>query len=197
MASDRKLHILTAAQVLFQKKGLGSSTMEDIAKAAGMGKSSLYYYFKSQEEIFDAVLEIEVGEILQETMRQMSRQTGLLDKLNAFAIVKFEMTGKRKSLYTTTESSMDAETLSRYQKLKRIVHLRYLQKESLLLQQLLISGGADKEIKALQPDELEHATFIFLSALRGMNREIILYGKSDESKSKLLAFCKIYMKGLT
>jgi AcrR family transcriptional regulator len=197
MASDRKSHILAAAQRLFQENGLGRSTMEDVAKAAGMGKSSLYYYFKSQEEIFDAVLEVEIGEIIQETIRQMSKQNGLVAKLNAFAIAKFEFTRKRKSLYRATESSMDAEALSRYQKLKMIVHLRYLQKESLLLQQLLISGGVDKEIKALNPDALEQAIFIFLAALRGMNREIILYGNADEAPDKLTSFCGIFLKGLT
>jgi AcrR family transcriptional regulator len=196
MASDKKSHILAAAQRLFQEKGLGRSTMEDVAKAAGMGKSSLYYYFKSQEEIFDAVLEVEIGEILQETIRQMSKQNGLLAKLNAFAMAKFDMTRKRKSLYRATESGMDAEALSRYQKLKRIVHLRYLQKESLLLQQLLISGNVDKEIKALNPEALDQAIFIFLSALRGMNREIILYGDAEEATNRLTSFCAIFIRGL-
>ena len=37
---------ITAAQKLFQQYGLHKTTMEDIAKAMGRGKSTLYYYYK-------------------------------------------------------------------------------------------------------------------------------------------------------
>jgi len=45
----------TASQV-FSRFGFKKATMEDIANAVGMGKSSIYYYFKSKEEIFEAVV---------------------------------------------------------------------------------------------------------------------------------------------
>ncbi len=196
MALDRRTLILSAAQQLFQEKGLGRSTMEDVAKAAGMGKSSLYYYFKSQEEIFDAVLEAEVGDILRESIRQMSRHNDLLAKLSAFATVKFEMARKRKSLYGATEAGMDAEALSRYQTLKKVVHKRYLQKETVLLQQLLVNAGADQEIRELTPEALDNAVFIFLAALRGINREITLHWTAEEAPGRLTAFCELFYKGL-
>ena len=197
MATDRRTLILSAAQQLFQEKGLGRSTMEDVAKAAGMGKSSLYYYFKSKEEIFDAVLEAEVGDVLQESIRQMSRQSGLLAKLSAFATVKFDMARKRKSLYGATEAGMDAEALSRYQTLKKEVHKRYLQKETVLLQQLLVTAGADQEIRELGPEGLDNAVFVFLAALRGINREITLHWKAEEAPGRLTAFCELFYKGLS
>ncbi len=197
MASDRRTLILSAAQQLFQERGLGRSTMEDVAKAAGMGKSSLYYYFKSQEDIFDAVLEAEVGEILQESIRQMSRQNGLLAKLSAFATVKFEMARKRKSLYGATEAGMDAEAFSRYQTLKKAVHRRYLQKETILLQQLLVTAGVEQEIKELGPQALDNAVFIFLAALRGINREITLHWTAEEAPGRLTAFCELFYQGLS
>ncbi len=197
MAQDRKSTILAAARQLFREKGLGRSTMEDVAKAAGMGKSSLYYYFRSQEEIFDAVMEMEIGEILQETIRQTSQQKGLLEKLTAFAIVKFEASRKRKSLYRATEAGMDADALSRYQNVKQLIHTRYLQKETLLLQQILLSAAAAQEIRELSTGALDDAIFIFLSSLRGMNREINLYRTAGEASGRLEAFCGIFTRGLS
>lgn len=197
MATDRRTSILLAAQQLFQEKGLGRSTMEDVAKAAGMGKSSLYYYFKSQEEIFDAVLEAEVGDIIQESIRQMSRQNGLINKLSTFATVKFEMARKRKSLYGATEAGMDAEALSRYQALKKEVHRKYLHKESVLLQQLLVTAGEDQEIRELSSSALDNAVFVFLAALRGINREITLHWTAEQAPGRLTAFCELFYKGLS
>ena len=49
-----KEQILQGAQKLFQSKGLGSITMEEVAQSIGKGKSSLYYYFKSKEDLFMA-----------------------------------------------------------------------------------------------------------------------------------------------
>ncbi|OYW78704.1 MAG: TetR family transcriptional regulator, partial [Sphingobacteriia bacterium 32-37-4] len=40
-----KEDIIREAQKLFQAYGLKKTTMEDIAKALGKGKSTLYYYY--------------------------------------------------------------------------------------------------------------------------------------------------------
>jgi AcrR family transcriptional regulator len=44
--------------------------MEEIASATQMGKSSIYYYFKSKEEIFKAVVEFE-ARMLKERLTQI------------------------------------------------------------------------------------------------------------------------------
>ena len=50
-----KAAILQAAERLFQKWGINKTTMEDIAHEARKGKSTLYYYFKSKEDVLEAV----------------------------------------------------------------------------------------------------------------------------------------------
>ncbi len=60
--------ILQAAERVFQKWGLNKTTMEDIAHEAGKGKSTLYYYFTSKEEIFDAVVMIFLGRVITNAM---------------------------------------------------------------------------------------------------------------------------------
>ncbi len=52
--------ILSAAKSLFERQGLNKTTIDDIAQAVDMKKSSLYYYFPSKEGIFRAVLLMEV-----------------------------------------------------------------------------------------------------------------------------------------
>ena len=42
--------IINGAKKLVQQYGLKKTTMEDIAKAAGKSKSTLYYYFKDKED---------------------------------------------------------------------------------------------------------------------------------------------------
>ena len=59
--NNQKEIIIAAATTLFSRFGLDKTTMEDIAKAAKKGKSSLYYYFKSKEQVFAEVIRKEIS----------------------------------------------------------------------------------------------------------------------------------------
>ncbi len=52
----RKKLILDSALDVFKSKGLEGATMDEIALEADFGKATLYYYFKSKEEIFNTIL---------------------------------------------------------------------------------------------------------------------------------------------
>jgi TetR/AcrR family transcriptional regulator, repressor for uid operon len=48
--------IVSAALGVFSQKGYAATSMEQIGAAAGIGKSTLYEYFKTKEELFTATL---------------------------------------------------------------------------------------------------------------------------------------------
>ena len=48
--------ILKGALEVFKSKGIEGSTMDEIAIQSGFGKATLYYYFKSKEDVFSAIL---------------------------------------------------------------------------------------------------------------------------------------------
>jgi TetR/AcrR family transcriptional regulator len=52
--------ILDAAEALFARRGYAGVGMREVAEVAGLGKSSLFHYFKSKAELYAAV----VGRIL-------------------------------------------------------------------------------------------------------------------------------------
>ena len=50
--------LIGALSVLFKDKRTGGcKTMDEIASCSGFGKATLYYYFKSKEDVFSAILE--------------------------------------------------------------------------------------------------------------------------------------------
>ena len=53
----RQERILAGALTVFKDKGLEGATMDEIANSSGFGKATLYYYFKSKEEVLSAILE--------------------------------------------------------------------------------------------------------------------------------------------
>ncbi len=187
--------ILLAAQKLFQEKGLGNITMEDVAKSIGKGKSSLYYYFKSKDEIFAAVLDMEINDIVLETIKKLSKANSFRDKLESFGMTKFEMIKKRKSLYTAMEAGMNANEFERYRQFKREVHFNYLEKEKTLLQQIWIEAIENKSIAPMNSSSIEKNILLFLCSLRGINRESILTDNQDVAHSLIPSICDLFVKG--
>ena len=55
--------IASAASVLFMDKGIAATSMDDIAKAAGYSKATLYVYFENKEEI--------VGILVLDSMKKL------------------------------------------------------------------------------------------------------------------------------
>ena len=54
---EKTTQIITAAARVFSKNGFSNTVMVDIALEAGIGKGTIYEYFKSKEDLFFAVFE--------------------------------------------------------------------------------------------------------------------------------------------
>lgn len=76
--------ILDAMQQLMNKSNAQSISVSDIAKEAGIGKGSIYYYFKSKEEILEAVIERSYSDAIEKSKR-------LLETQNMDALTKMEI----------------------------------------------------------------------------------------------------------
>lgn len=66
--------ILQEARKVFEKFGFNKTSMADIALAARKGRRTIYTYFTSKEEVFRAVIEVEVKALassLQEIINSM------------------------------------------------------------------------------------------------------------------------------
>lgn len=82
--------ILEAARELFARFGYKKTTMEDIAHALRKGKSSLYYYFKNKEEIFQAVISLE-EEFLFNRLREITDSSrSPIDKMRSYVVTRME-----------------------------------------------------------------------------------------------------------
>lgn len=58
--------MIDVARQLFAQKGLNATTMNDIADAAKRGRRTLYTYFRSKEDIFQAVVDQELEQFRHE-----------------------------------------------------------------------------------------------------------------------------------
>src|ERR1700749_4780494 len=132
--------ILQAAKRLFQVHGLYKVTMDDVARAIGKGRSSLYYYYKSKDEIFDAVMNIEIGQMLTAMSVAVDKAETVEKKINAFCVTKLIFLREKRAFFKTLDVGMDADALSHFNKTKIVHHNLIIKRESALLLQLLSDG---------------------------------------------------------
>lgn len=64
-ASERKNEILDVAERLFYERGYDNTSTNDILAEIGIARGTLYYHFKSKEDILDAMIE----RVLNKTIR--------------------------------------------------------------------------------------------------------------------------------
>jgi TetR/AcrR family transcriptional regulator len=82
--------ILEAALVVFSQYGFRGSTLDQIAKAAGLSKPNLLYYFKSKEAIFTEVLEGLLDNWL-DPLREMKEDGDAIEEILAYMKRKLQM----------------------------------------------------------------------------------------------------------
>lgn len=58
-----RTRLVQAAVELTHRHGFGNTTLADIAKAARVPPGNLYYYFKTKEEIAEAIVELRLSEL--------------------------------------------------------------------------------------------------------------------------------------
>ncbi|MET3696732.1 TetR family transcriptional regulator [Bacillus oleivorans] len=63
-AEERRNEILDAADELFGQKGFDGTSTKDIIEKVGIARGTLYYHFKSKEDIMDALIERYNGRLL-------------------------------------------------------------------------------------------------------------------------------------
>ncbi len=63
---ETRAAIVRAAAQLMYERGVRATSLDDVLAAAGAGKSQLYHYFETKEDLAGAVLEHQLAEVLQQ-----------------------------------------------------------------------------------------------------------------------------------
>ena len=63
-AEERKNEILDVAERLFGTKGFDNTSTSDILNEVGIARGTLYYHFKSKEDILDAMIDRMTGRLV-------------------------------------------------------------------------------------------------------------------------------------
>lgn len=182
----RELIIKAMEQLLIENKG-ASCSVSDIAKMAGIAKGSIYYYYKSKEEIIDAVVDHIYAQRINECKEVISK-----NQLNA--VEKLELLYKTYCNFVV-EPYID---LYLHEQKNAAMHQKSLAKILTLLSSLvadIFSQGVNEKLFICEnPKETAE---IFMSTLCFLFDHGIFEWTAEQMQKKTRALAYLFEKGLS
>jgi len=164
--------ILQAALRLYQKLGPDKVTMDDVAKATGRSRTSLYYYYKNRDEILHAVLDTLARDVAAEIRSAVNKATTPNEKIYAFCIAKLKTSEDWKPVLTAMWTALDAGEKLKHNKVMDALHKKLVYQEALILNEILAVTTTQAGFRQLTAGEQDMLAFLVSSGIRGLRREI-------------------------
>jgi AcrR family transcriptional regulator len=106
----RRREIITACAPLFLENGFHETSMREVAEAAGLGKSTLYDYFRSKEEILLFYFEDALGGITQRAREIIAQEANVSEKLRRIMLMHLGYLVENQKIFLIL--SFEAQRLS-------------------------------------------------------------------------------------
>ena len=179
--------VITAGQI-FSRYGFRKTTMDEIARAIKMGKSSIYYYFESKEEIFEAVVRHEANILRNELTTAIKAEESPIDKMKNYVFVRMKAFEKLSNYY----NAIFDKNLDHFEFIETIRE-KY-DREELAILRLILYLGARKKI--FNVTNSEYTALAIQTTLKGL--EVPLFWKKKELniESRLNAILNVLFYGI-
>lgn len=177
-AAARRSEILDAAEKLFGTKGYDATSTGDILRELGIARGTLYYHFKSKEDILDAMID-------RLTQALAARTAGVLDRKDIPVLQR--LTLMMQSLQVN--NALGHEIMSQVHKPQNALMHQKMQERMLtavvpLVTSLLQEAREQGLCQTRYPEEVTEMTLLYASTVFDE-----LSGLSEEKRQeKVLAF---------
>jgi AcrR family transcriptional regulator len=183
----RRKVVVTAGKI-FSRYGFKKTTMDEIAKALKMGKSSIYYYFESKEEIFEAVVLWEANILRNELTTAIKAVDSPTEKMMNYVFVRMKSFEKLANYYNAIfDKNLDHFDF--------IEHIRSkYDREELAILRLILYDGSRKKI--FNVENSEYTALAIQTTLKGLEVPLFWKKKEVNIESRLNAILRVLFYGI-
>lgn len=183
----RKKVIIAAGQI-FSRYGFRKTTMDEIARELKMGKSSIYYYFTSKEEIFEAVVLYEANILRNELTAAIKSVESPVEKVRNYVFVRMKTFEKLSNYY----NAIFDKNLDHFEFIENI-RARY-DREELAILRLLLWHGTRK--KVFHVANSEYTALAVQTTLKGLEVPLFWMKKEVNIGNRLDAILDVLFNGI-
>ncbi len=185
---NSKDNIVAVALRVFGRLGVYKTTMNDIAKAAKKGRRTIYQYFKSKDEVYEAVLEKETLNMITPMQAIVNSSIEPAEKLRQYAHERIAAIYKIAANHHAFKVGFIQND-----KVIRKLRVRFDKFDKDFLSQI-INEGFEKGVFKVNNQELTVKNI--LVGLRGMEIDFIKKDLDDNCKKQLDHYINLIVNGI-
>lgn len=181
--SNTKEMLIEVARQLFAQEGKKVVTMNDIAEASQRGRRTLYTYFNNKEEIYKAVIDKELDEILERLNIVSAQNTEPVEKLTTHILTHLD----------AVKASVDRNGSLRADFFRDIYEVertrRKVDVKEIALIRAILAEGVEKNV--FKRMDIDLSTIIIFYAIKGLEVPYIRQNISAEferNKNSIVEF---------
>lgn len=187
---EKKKALLQAASDVLLELGLHKTTLDDIARRAGMAKTSLYYYFKDKNEIIREIMRNDHEQLLEIMKNAVDAAGTAEDKVYALSEARYRFISGR-ALRANKEIIHEFRSLAGVFETERE---HYLQSHKELIEGILKEGIEKGEIKPL--DDIGLVSLIMVASMFGCDQTFVFYDQRERILDGIKIMVRIFFAGL-
>ncbi|HDP98896.1 MAG TPA: TetR/AcrR family transcriptional regulator [bacterium] len=185
---EKKERILSIAQKIFARFGINKTTMDEIAKMARMGKATLYYYFKSKEDIFAEVIHKESNILKQKLSEAINKVKTPKEKITAYVLTRMKHLKELVNYY----SALTDDYLDHYSFVEK-ERQNFTHYEMDTLKNILFAGNNEG---VFQVKDVDVTARMLTIALKGLEYPLIIEDKAVDIETEINLMLDILFKGM-
>jgi AcrR family transcriptional regulator len=183
----RKKIIHTAGQI-FSHYGFKKTTMDEIARALKMGKSSIYYYYESKEDIFEAVVLYEANVLRNELTTAIKSVDSPIEKMKNYVFVRMKSFEKLSNYY----NAIFDKNLDHFEFIETIRE-KYDREELAILRLIIYDGERKKVFNVVNS---EYTAMAIQTTLKGLEVPLFWKKKEVNIENRLNAILDVLFYGI-
>ena len=164
---DRRRAIIDAALQVSLRKGLGSTTVRDVATEMGTSSGLIHHYFDSMDEVLAAAFEQAAGHDLAITTQAMDAEDDAVGKLRAF-FRTYASTDQDWAFQLWLDAWAEASRRPALRRTSQRLNVAW----QLLLESTIRDGVADGSLRSADP---EGTAWRIISLLDGLSLQVVAH----------------------
>jgi AcrR family transcriptional regulator len=107
LSENTRRAILAGAKQLFIRFGKRKTSVDEIARAAQVGKGTVYFHFKSKEEIWDTIVGEEVESGIRRITEALEQADTAREKLRTYIQIRYKVFGEELDILNIQQGVLD------------------------------------------------------------------------------------------
>jgi len=184
----KRNQIIEAARFVFKKFSYKKTTMIDVANASGNAKSSIYYYFKSKEDIYKSVILSEAVIYRNCVLEEINKTNNPKEKLKSYILIRLQTNEILSNFHNALKDSK-LRQIKFVNKLKQL----YDKEEYSIFREILKSGVDAGYFKIY---DIKNASVGIVTAMRGIESTLLLNPEDPLLEEKVENVLNVILYGI-